>query len=234
MRGGLRAWLSPVPLDLNSFLLKGRTEEREKSPTILPSQKPKSQTTNTTSSDPTFQMGLSPDSFKLLLVCLHLNSLHTSWICSPLLSNSSHMKPAPQVTRCLLIPNQAASFRGFTSLALKRPLLPWVSTISPPLILAVHYMFSVLPFSLWFLSEYQGFPKLLILAPKILPSLLAILSICRDFSYLLSEEYIGSMLIPGLFLKEQTLTSNELLYISTKLQDNWTKSGREGTGNQLD
>jgi len=36
---------------------------------------------------------------------------------------------------------------------------------------------SVLPFSLCFLSEYQGFPKLLILAPEILPSLLAILPI---------------------------------------------------------
>ena len=125
-------------------------EEREKRPTILPSQKLKSQTTNTTSSDPTFQMGLSPDSLKLLPACLHLKSLHASWVCSPLFSNSSHMKPAPQVTRCLLIPKQPASFCGLTWLALKRPLLPQVSTVSPPLILAVYYVFSVLPFSLYF------------------------------------------------------------------------------------
>ena len=133
-------------------LLKGRRERGKYHPPphTYPQLKLQTQTASNTSSDPTFQMGLSPDSFKLLLVCLHLNSLHNSWLCSPLLSNSSHMKPAPQVTRCLLIPNQAASFRGLTSLALKRPLLPWVSTVSPPLILAVHYVSSVLPFSLCF------------------------------------------------------------------------------------
>ena len=76
------------------------------------------------------------DSFKLLLVCLHLNSLHASWICSPLLSNSSHLKPAPQITRCLLIPNQPTGFCRLTfSFALNRPVLPWVSTISSPLFL---------------------------------------------------------------------------------------------------
>ena len=151
-------------------------EEREKRPTILPSQKLKSQTTNTTSSDPTFQMGLSPDSFKLLPACLHLNSLHASWVCSPLLSNSSHLKPAPQVTRHLPIPNQQTSFCGLTILfALNRPVLPRVCTTSPSLVLAVHHVSSVLPVSLCFLSEHQGFHKLLILGPKMLPFLWAIL-----------------------------------------------------------
>ena len=183
MRRGHHAWFTPVPHGLNACLLKGRMEEREKRPTILPSQKLKSQTTNTTSSDPIFQMGLSPDSLKLLPACLHLKSLHASWVCSPLLSNYSHLKPAPQVTRHLPIPNQQTSFCGLTILfALNRPVLPQVSTISPLLFLAVYYMSSVLPFSLYFLSEYQGFPKLLILAPKILPSLLAILPIFRDLA----------------------------------------------------
>ena len=117
---------------------------------ILPSQKLKSQTTGKSFLDPAFQIGLCPDSFKLLLACLHLNSLHASWVCSPLFSNSSHMKPAPRVTRRLLIPKQPESFRGLTWLALKRPLLPQISTVSPPLILAVYYVFSVLPFSLYF------------------------------------------------------------------------------------
>ena len=132
MRRGHHAWFTPVPHGLNACLLKGRMEEREKRPTILPSQKLKSQTTNTTSSDPIFQMGLSPDSLKLLPACLHLKSLHASWVCSPLLSNYSHLKPAPQVTRHLPIPNQQTSFCGLTILfALNRPVLPQVSTISP-------------------------------------------------------------------------------------------------------
>ena len=94
MMGGLHAWFTPVLHGLNPCLLKGRMEEREKSPTILPSQKLKSQTTGKSFSDPAFQMGLSPDSFKFLPACLHLNSLQDSWICSPLLSNSSgHQMP---------------------------------------------------------------------------------------------------------------------------------------------
>ena len=67
-----------------------------------------------------------------------------------------------------------------------------------------------LPFSLCFLSEYQGFHKLLILGPKMLPSLWAILSSSQIQLLQLSEGYTGSMLIPVLSLKEQTLTSNEL------------------------
>lgn len=143
---------------------------------ILPSQKLKSQTTSNTSLAPTFQMGLSSDSFKLLPACLHLNSLHASWICSPLLFNSSHLKSAPQVIRCLLISNQPTGFHGLTfSFALNRPVLPGVCTASPSLVLAVDHVPSVLPFSLCFLSEYQGFHKLLILGPKMLPSLWEIL-----------------------------------------------------------
>ena len=152
-------------------------EERGKSPIILPSQKIKSQTTGKSFSDPEFQMGLSPDSFKFFPACLHLNSLQASLqrtgfavLCSL----------TPWVTRRLLIPNQPTSFRGLTfSIALNKPLLPRVSTVSP-LILAVHYASSVLPFSLCFLPEYQGFPKLLFWAPKMLSSLWAILSILTD------------------------------------------------------
>ena len=78
MRGGLHAWFTPVLPGLNPYLLKGRMEETENSPTILPSQKLKSQTTGKSFSDPAFQMGLSPDSFKFFPPCLHLNSLQAS------------------------------------------------------------------------------------------------------------------------------------------------------------
>ena len=168
------------PLYLTASMLacwrEGRKRGKNHEPLlILPSQKLKSQTTSNTSLAPTFQMGLSSDSFKLLPACHHLNSLHASWICSPLLFNSSHLKYAPQVIRCLLISNQPTGFHGLISFALKGPVLPRVCTASPSLILAVHHVPSVLPFSLCFLAEYQGFHKLLILGPKMLPSLWEIL-----------------------------------------------------------
>ena len=175
MRGGLHPWFTPVLHGLNPYLLKGRMEERENSPIILPSQKLKSQTTGKSFSDPAFQMGLSPDSFKFFPPCLHLNSLQASWICSPLLFNSSGHQTPPDS-------KSPTSFRGLTSFALNRFVLLRVSTIFPPLILAVHYPSSVLPFSLCFLPEYQGFPKLLIWAPKTLSPLWAILSILMDLA----------------------------------------------------
>ena len=109
------------------------------------------------------------------VACLHLNSLQASWICSPLLFNSSGHQTPPDS-------KSPTSFRGLTSFALNRFVLLRVSTIFPPLILAVHYPSSVLPFSLCFLPEYQGFLKLLIWAPKMLSSLWAILSILMDLA----------------------------------------------------
>ena len=142
---------SPLYLRASPCLLKERMEEREKSPTILPSQKLKSQTTGKGFSDPAFQMGLSPDSFKFLPACLHLNSLQASRICSLLLSNSSGHQTSPESKSTNKFPWTHILF------ALNRPVLPLISTVYPPLFLAVHYVSSVLPFCLCFLPEYQGF-----------------------------------------------------------------------------
>ena len=59
------------------------------------------------------------------------------------------------------------------------------------------------------LSKYQGFQKVLILVPKHASlSLGNLIHLHRFNYYLLSEEYTGA--IPGLSLKYQTLTFNDL------------------------
>jgi len=214
MRGGLHAWLTPVPQGLNSnpCLLKGRRERGKKTPTTShtsPTHKLYTPTTSNNPSDPTFQMGLSPASVKLLpgVACLHFNSLHTSWILSPLHSGlltsetcfSGHQH---------LIPNQPTTFHGLTfSFALRRPVLPWFDNLPPSFSLAVHCESPLLLFlsllTLWY-RVFLSWPL------KMLPSLWAILSSSQIQLLQLSEGYIGSMLILDLPLKHQTLTSNDL------------------------
>ena len=133
MRGGV--WLTPVLQDLNSnlCLLKGR-REREKyhpPPHTHTHTHTHSRTVHTKNQqyllNPTFQMGLSPASIKLLpgVACLHLNSLHTSWILSPLHSGLLTSETCFSGHRHLLIPNQPTTFHGLTfSFALSRPVLP--------------------------------------------------------------------------------------------------------------
>ena len=70
------------------------------------------------------------------------------------------------LTRHLLIPNQLITLHGLTSFALSRLVHPQFPNLSPPLFLALHCVSPLLPFPLCFLSEYWGFHKLLILAPK--------------------------------------------------------------------
>ena len=82
-------------------------------------------------------MGLSPASFKLLpgVACLHLKSLHISWILSLLHSGLLTSGTCFLGHRHLLIPNQPTTRCGLTfSFALSRPVLSQVSTLSPPLI----------------------------------------------------------------------------------------------------
>ena len=137
---GLCARLTPVPqgLNFNPYLLNGRREkEYHPPPYTYPQLKLQTQTASNTSSDPTFQMGLSPASFKLLpgVACLHLTSLHTSWICRPLHSGLLTFETCFSGHGQLLIPNQPTTLRGLTfSFALNRPVFPQVSTLSPPLI----------------------------------------------------------------------------------------------------
>ena len=136
---GLCARLTPVPqgLNFNPYLLNGRREkEYHPLPHTYPQLKLQTQTASNISSDPTFQMGLSPASFKLLpgVACLHLSSLHTSWICSPLHSGLFTSETCFLGHRHLLIPNQPTALHGLTfSFALSRPVLSQVYTLSPPL-----------------------------------------------------------------------------------------------------
>ena len=149
MKWGLHAWLTPVPQGLTVFV-EGKDGREGKITNHTPLPEQKSQTTGKSFSDPAFQMGLSPDSFKFLPACLHLNSLQASCICSPLLSNSSGHQTSPESKSTNKFPWTHILF------ALNRPVLPQVSTVSPSLFLAVHYVSSVLPFALCFLPEYQG------------------------------------------------------------------------------
>ena len=113
-----------------------REKEYHPPPHTYPQLKLQTQTASNISSDPTFQMGLSPASFKLLpgVACLHLSSLHTSWICSPLHSGLFTSETCFLGHRHLLIPNQPTTLRGLTfSFALNRPVLSQVCTLSPPL-----------------------------------------------------------------------------------------------------
>ena len=155
-------------------------------------------------------MGLSPASVKLLpgLPCLHLNSLHTSWILSPLHSGLLTSETCFSGHRHLLIPNQPTTFHGLTfSFALSRPVLSQVCTLSPPLIPCCSLCVSSACL-LCQLSKYQGFQKVLILVPKHASLSLGNLIYLHRFNYyLLSEEYTSA--IPGLSLKYQTLTSND-------------------------
>ena len=132
--------LVPQGLNYNPYLLNRRRErEREYNPPphTYPQLKLQTQTASNTSSDPTFQMGLSPASFKPLpgIACLHLNSLHISWILSPLHSGLLTSGTCFSGHRHLLIPNQPTALRGLTfSFALSRPVLSHVCTLSPPLV----------------------------------------------------------------------------------------------------
>lgn len=232
MRGRLQAWLTPVPQDLKSILfVEGKEGEREISspPHTHLKHKLKIQTTSNISSDPTFQMDLSPASLKLppKVACLHLNSLHASWICSPLQSGLLHLKPIPRVTRSLLIWNQPTIFQGLTLLVeLNRLILPWLPNLIPPFSLAIHCVSPLLPslLSLWVSS-------LLILTPKS-ASLSLGFHLHRFSYYLLSEKYTGFLLIPGLSLEHQTLTSNDLQDASTFNFKIIELQGRAGIGTQ--
>ena len=161
MRGGV--WLTPALQDLNSkrCLLKGRRERGKYHPpphTHI-AHKLYTPTTSNTSSDPTFQMGLSPTSFKLLpgVASLHLNSLHTSWIFSPLHSVLLTSETCFSGHQHLLIPNQPTSFHRLTFLfALSRSVLPWFPNLLPSFSFAVHCMSPLLPFSLCFLSDIKS------------------------------------------------------------------------------
>ena len=156
-------------------------------------------------------MGLSPASFKPLpgIACLHLNSLHISWILSPLHSGLLTSETCFSGHRHLLIPNQPTTFHGLTfSFALSRPVLSQVFTLSPPLIPCCSLCVSSTCL-LSQLSKYQGFQKVLILVPKHASlSLGNLIHLHRFNYYLLSEEYTGA--IPGLSLKYKTLTFNDL------------------------
>ena len=156
-------------------------------------------------------MGLSPTLFKPLpgVDCLHLNSLCTSWICSPLHSGLLTSETYFSGHRHLLIPNQPTTLRGLTfSFALSRPVLSQVCTLSPPLIPCCSLCVSSACL-LCQLSKYQGFQKVLILVPKHASLSLGNLFYLHRFNYyLLSEEYTGA--IPGLSLNYQTLTFNDL------------------------
>ena len=216
MRGGV--WLTPVLQDLNSkhCLLKGR-REREKyhpPPHTHTHTHTHSRTVHTKNQqyllNPTFQMGLSPASIKLLpgVACLHLKSLHISWILSLLHSGLLTSGTCFLGHQHLLIPNQT-TLRGLTfSFALSRPVLSQVCTLSPPLIPCCSLCVSSACL-LCQLSKYQGFQKVLILVPKHASLSLGNLIYLHRFNYyLLSEEYTGA--IPGLSLKYQTLTFNDL------------------------
>ena len=205
---------SPLYLRVSTIIPLCWTEgEREYNPPphTYPQLKLQTQTASNTSSDPTFQMGLSPASFKLLpgVACLHLNSLHTSWICSPLHSSLLTFETCFSGHGHLLIPNQPTTLRGLTfSFALSRPVLSQVCTLSPPLIPCCSLCVSSACL-LCQLSKYQGFQKVLILVPKHASLSLGNLIYLHRFNYyLLSEEYTGA--IPGLSLKYQTLTFNDL------------------------
>ena len=94
------------------------------------------------------------------------------------------------------------------SFALSRPVLSQVCTLSPPLIPCCSLCVSSACL-LCQLSKYQGFQKVLILVPKHASlSLGNLIHLHRFNYYLLSEEYTGA--IPGLSLKYQTLTFNDL------------------------
>ena len=132
---GLCAQLTPVSqgLNFNSYLLNGRRErEYHPPPYTYPQLKLQTQTASNTSSDPTFQMGLSPTLFKPLpgVDCLHLNSLCTAWICSPLHSGLLTFETYISGHRHL-IPNQPTDLCGLTSFALSKPVLSQVCTLSP-------------------------------------------------------------------------------------------------------
>lgn len=203
--GRLHAWFTPV-LHSRILFVERKDGREEKITNHTPSQKLKSQTTGKSFSDPEFQMGLSPDSFKFFPACLHLNFPKLppkDWfavLCSL----------TPWATTRLLIPNQ-----------------PQVSVDSPSQLHWTDLFFRVscnafLLSSLLFVAHLQYFPSLSAFSLNIRASLSFWSGLQKCFpslgnlihphrlSYLLSEEYACSMLsIPGLSLKEQTLTSNE-------------------------
>ena len=108
--------------------------------------------------NPTFQMGLSPASFKVLpgLACLHLNSLQTSWIFSPLHSVLLTSGTYFLGHQHLLIPNQPSFHRLTFLFALSRSVLPWFPNLLPSFSLAIHCVSLLLPFSLCFLSDIES------------------------------------------------------------------------------
>ena len=140
---------------------------------------------------------------------------------------SSHLKPIPGVTRRLLIWNQLTIFQGLTLLfELNRLILPWLPNLIPPFSLFIVCLLSS-PFSL--LSLWVS--RLLILIPKS-ASLSLGFHLQRFSYYLLSEKYTGFLLIPGLSLEHQTLTSNDLQDASTFNFKIIELQGRAGIGTQ--
>ena len=163
MRGGLHAWLTSVPQDLKSIsFVEGKEGEREipSPPHTHLTHKLKIQTTSNISSDPTFQMDLSPASVKLLpkIACLHLNSLHASCICNPL---QSGLLP-PEA--CSLSHQKPPDLKSTDNFPQTHPLI-WVEQTHPSLapqptssfLTCYSLCVSSPPFSLCFLSEYRTF-----------------------------------------------------------------------------
>ena len=157
MMGGV--WLTPVLQDLNSkrCLLKGRKERGKYHPPphTHTTHKQYTPTTSNTSSDPTFQMGLSPASFKLLpgVASLHLNSLHTSWIFSPLHS-------VLLTSETCFSGHQHFGFQINEQFFIDLPSCLHGADLSPNLLpsfsFAVHCVSPLLPFPLCFLYDIES------------------------------------------------------------------------------
>ena len=196
-----------------------------------PTHKLYTPTTSNTSSDPTFQMGLSPASVKLLpgVACLHLNSLHTSWILSPLHSGLLTSETCFSGHWHCLIPNQPTTFHGLTSFALSRPVLPWFANLLPSFSFAVHCESPLLPFLSLLTLWYQVF---LYWPLKMLPSL-GHLVILTDSATTVQWRVHRLHAHPR--SPPQTPDSYFQWPVGhLQLQDNWTTSGRARVANQQD
>lgn len=208
-------------------------------PHTYPQLKLQTQTASKTSSDPTFQMGLSPASFKLLpgVACLHLNSLQASWIRSPLYSGLLTSETCFSSHRHLLIPNQPTTVCGLTFSFAPTDLF---FIRSPPCLLlsllAVHCLSPLLASSLSFLSKYQGLHKFLTLVPKHASLFLAILFIFTDSTttFSVKNTQVPSQVSPSNTRLLGPMTLRTPPPGGPRLQDNWTTSGRVGTGDQWD
>ena len=206
---GLCAQLTPVPqgLNFNPYLLNGRREKKyHPLPHTYPQLKLQTQTASNISSDPTFQRGLSPASFKPLpgVACLHLNSLHISWICSPLhcglLTSGTcflghQYLPIPNQPTTLICIEQTCPFSGLHPVSSSLSLLFTVCLLClPPLSAFSLNIKASKSFSSWSLNMPH--------------SLWAMLSIFTDSTTTFSVT--NTQVLSQVSLKYQTLTSNDL------------------------